>query len=495
MTRVQKFEIPAFEGPTGRLEQLRDALREQGYGHVECPLSVLRRLPVDAAARRAIEGTLVYSGSGWKMVGVTPPLPELALAVDLGSTNIAAALVEPSTKRILAKGQTSNPQQAFADDILDRVLHSDRQMEALHPPVIRALNELAAQLCQQGGHRTEEIVLVLLAGNTAMAHLFLGVEACGLPTVPNTPAFHDPGPIAARNLGLDLHPEALVGLVPNVGAFAGGDLMADLIHSGLALSDDVCLLVDVGTNVEIAVGNREWILVAAGAAGPALEGGVVAAGGRAEPGAVEGVRLDAATGELRLSTVGDGAPHRICGSGLIDLMAELFRAGHLDRRGRLVPGWDRIRNGPEGPCVVVADAASTARGEDLVVTEKDFDNLMRSKAGMYSLVLTLIGHLGIRVGEIARWYVCGAFGNHIDPANAVTLGMLPQVPSEHFVQLGNASLQGTVDLILDLGKGAALKKLATRVTYIDINTDPLFMQEFPGALFIPHTDPERFAGQ
>jgi len=190
----------------------------------------------------------------------------------------------------------------------------------------------------------------------------------------------------------------------------------------------------------------------------------------------------------------DGSPPRsICGSGLIGLMAALHRAGHLDGRARLREGWNRIRRRDGGLEVIVVPGRETATGEDLVVRERELDNLLRSKAGMFALVQTLLSQLGLRMEDVRRFFVAGSFGVHIDPANAISIGMLPPYPLDRFHPLGNAALEGVIDLLRDPEAAGRLARIAASMTYIEINTDPVFMREFTAALFIPHTDPERFA--
>lgn len=489
---VETIRIAPEPGGMADAGKVRNILAAAGFERVNIPLRTLRVLPVRLKQQGYIDAVLVTGHAEWRLVDISGISP-LAVAVDLGSTNIVGALVNPSSGKILGEKSVVNPQTGFSEDILDRILYSDTKMHELHPPLIDSINALVASLCADAGRSPADVVLMTVAGNTAMGHLFLGIEATSLPVMPNNPVVHDPGFFASGELGIRMHDDAVVYVLPNVGAFVGGDVVADILVSGMHKSETTKMLIDVGTNVEIAVGNADFLLVGAGAAGPALEGGIVGHGGRATPGAIERVSFNKQAGKLEYSTVGGGMPTRICGSGLIDLMAALFENGLIDGRGRFNPEKAAVVDrGDDGPAIVIAPASESAAGQDIVITEKDLDNLITSKAGMYALIHTLIGHLGIGINDIETIYVCGAFGSYIDPRSAMAIGMLPVIPLEKIRPLGNSSLKGAAAIISDASLLKELDGITGMVTYIDINTDPLFMRELPGALFIPHTDVERF---
>jgi len=489
---VETIRLAPEPGGMADAEKIRSLLAASGFERVSIPLRTLRSLPGRLKRQGYIDAVLVTGHDEWRLVDISGISP-LAAAVDLGSTNIVGALVDTSNGETLGEKSVVNPQTGFSEDILDRILYSDTKMHELHPPLIDSINALVASLCAGAGRSPSDVVLMTVAGNTAMGHLFLGVEATSLPVMPNNPVVHDPGFIASGELGIRMHDDGKVYVLPNVGAFVGGDVVADILVCGMHRSDAVRMLIDVGTNVEIAVGNSDFLLVGAGAAGPALEGGIVGHGGRATPGAIERVSFNRQAGKLEYSTVGGGRPTRICGSGLIDLMAALFINGLIDGKGRFNPeNAAVVHRGDDGPAMVVAPASESASGQEIVITEKDMDNLITSKAGMYALIHTLIGHLGIGMEDIEAIYVCGAFGSYIDPRSAMAIGMLPVIPLEKIRPLGNSSLRGAAAIISDASLLRELYRITGRVTYIDINTDPLFMRELPGALFIPHTDAERF---
>jgi len=486
MLRLVKVRFP--ETGQAHLEVLCEALRTEGFSGLHVPLSVLRQLPRQVRNSDELSFAVV-EGPDESVVVDASPGPPLCLAVDVGSTNLDAWLYDPIDGKVLAEAGVLNPQSCFSEDILDRVLHSGNRMHELQPPLVHAINELAHKLSGTSGRSTSDIYLLCVAGNTAMMHLLLGVEATGLPTAPNTPAFHSSGLYSAREAGFLLHPEARVYTFPNVGAFVGGDVLADLLAVGIHRQEKVSLLVDVGTNAEVLIGNRHWLLAGAGAAGPALEGGVAKHAGRARPGAVDRCRFDHSSGQFDCSVIGNIRPTHFCGSGLIELIAELYKEGLIDGRGRFREGSMELISTETGDRALKVLIHSGERNTtQLLITEHDIENFIRSKAGMYALIQTLLSHTGIEPSEISTVHVCGAFGNRISAETATFLGMVPPLPDARFLATENATLKGIVALVRNANLLRELAELGKKITYIDMNTDPVFMQHFAAARFIPHTD-------
>jgi uncharacterized 2Fe-2S/4Fe-4S cluster protein (DUF4445 family) len=254
------------------------------------------------------------------------------------------------------------------------------------------------------------------------------------------------------------------------------------------------MLIDVGTNAEVIVGNREWLIACAGAAGPALEGGVARMGMRAGPGAIEHLRIDPASGEIRYQTIGNAKPKGLCGSGLIDLVAELYLTRQIDIRGKFRPqaAGERLIEGSEGYQFVVVEAEDSADGNPVVLGQVDLDALMRSKAAMYAILTTLTNQVGVAFGDLHRIYVAGAFGRHISPRQAIVLGMLPDLPLATYEPVGNSSLAGAQRVLLESQARERSLELAGKITYIELNVNQEFMLRFSGSRFIPHTDPALF---
>jgi uncharacterized 2Fe-2S/4Fe-4S cluster protein (DUF4445 family) len=327
-----------------------------------------------------------------------------------------------------------------------------------------------------------------------MGHLLLGLSPRQLCRAPYVPAANRFPVASAGELGIGVDPAAPVLLLPNVGSYVGGDALAGVLVAGMHEREEVSLLVDIGTNAEIVVGNRDFLLVGAGSAGPGLEGGVVRHGMRAAPGAIERIAVDPATREPSWSVIGGGAPRGMCGSALIDLVAGLFLAGVIDARGKFVapPAGPRVRACDGGACYVVAEAAASGTGAPLVLTQGDLDNLLLSKAAMYAMLTVMTGAAGVGFADLAGFAIAGAFGAYVDAAQAVAIGMVPDLPLERFCLLGNSSLAGAKRALLSRAALAEVERIGRMTTYVEMNTSEEFMGRFTAARFLPHTDLDLF---
>jgi uncharacterized 2Fe-2S/4Fe-4S cluster protein (DUF4445 family) len=494
----------ALPRPTGAdhaadLDRVLRGLEGLGLRGVQAPLAVAAGLPktlrdadftVAATVALAPAPTLLRvepAGAGSRSLG---------LAVDLGSTNIVAALVDLESAETLGERSALNPQVEHGEDILARshFCLSPGGLARLQAQASGAITALAAELAREAGAAVEEICSVAVAGNTTMAHFLLGLDPyhlCRAPYVPVANRF----PVArASELGLGVNPLAPVIVLPNVGSYVGGDALAGVLVSGMHTRERVSLLVDIGTNAEIVVGNREFLLVGAGSAGPGLEGGVVRHGMRAAPGAIERIAIDPEALLPRYGVIGGGRPLGMCGSALIDLMAELFANGLVDVRGKFVlPARSprlRLRGGVAR--FVVAEAPETATGEEISFAQPDMDNLMLSKAAMYTMLVVMAEAAGVRFDELERLYIAGAFGAYVAADKAVTIGMVPDIELARYELLGNSSLRGAVRALLSLDALEEIERIGRRMTYVEMNESREFMSQFTAALFLPHTDLERF---
>lgn len=530
LVRILPLEAtpPSLEDNTGDLDRLQRAIRarpEFAAGRLTVPY---RRLaPVAAAFRAAgFKGAAVLnemppsmSAAGeagkadfFELVDFLPAEPArlLGLALDLGSTHLEAVLLDLCSGEELGRATRENSQVAYGADILTRVQVAAGKTGAadglaeLHRAVISDVNVLAAQLATEAGFASGEIRALSVAGNTAMGHFFLQLNPYHLCREPYIPVVNAPGPVAAVELGLELHPAATVHVLPGVGSYFGGDLLAGIVASDLDREENPAMLIDVGTNAEVVVGCKDWLVACAGAAGPALEGGVAKMGLQAGPGVIERVRIEPDTGELTYQVIGEPADGRengdkpkargICGSGIIDLMAELFLAGIIDIRGklRLDRMGQRLLTGPDGPAFMVARPEEAAGGEPVTVSQLDLDALMRSKAAMYAILGTLMEQVGLPFTALEKIYVAGAFGRHINPRQAVVLGMIPDLPLSTYRPLGNSSLAGARRYLLEAAVRRRIQAVARKITYIELNVNHEFMIRFSGSRFIPHTDRSLF---
>jgi uncharacterized 2Fe-2S/4Fe-4S cluster protein (DUF4445 family) len=499
--RVIALTPPSLSDNTADADRLTAALRGQIQAEtVAIDLALLARIP--AILRRSgyrVRCTLWREPGRWVLTGVDgadTPRPACGLAVDIGTSRLALLLLDLSTGSTLAEAACDNPQVAIGADVLTRIHHAEsagglRELKGL---ITDGLNAGIADLCRGAGLDPADIHALSVAGNTAMTHLFLGIEPRFIIREPYTPAVNRPGVLRAADLGIAAGPGARVLVFPNIGSYFGGDLIAGILSSKLHRSAETALLVDVGTNAEVVLGNAHWMIGCAGAAGPALESGMTQMGMMAAPGAVDRVAIDPRTREFTLHTIDDQPPRGICGSGVIDLAAQLFSAGMIDVRGKLVPAacGGRLTAIDGLPHLVVVPAEASTTGRALTIGQADLDSLVRSKAAMYTILETLTQTVGVNLSELSAFYVAGAFGGFIDPRSAVTIGMLPDLPPERFVPLGNSALAGAAAALTTAGALEEIDLIRDRITYLELNVNQDFMNRFSAAKFLPHTDAARF---
>ena len=497
VVRSIRLELPQ---PTGTdhaadLDRVIRGLESRGLSGVQAPLSIVAELPKTLRAGNFAVIATVALAPVPTLVRIEPanaPGKNLGLAVDLGSTNIVGALIDLDTGETLGERSALNPQVEKGEDILARThacMHPGG-LERLQALAVAAIDDIALRLALHAERAVGDICCVCVAGNTTMAHFLLGLDPfhlCRAPYVPVANRF----PVArAAELRIGVNPAAPVIVLPNVGSYVGGDALAGVLVSGLHTRERVSLLVDIGTNAEIVVGNREFLLVGAGSAGPGLEGGVVRHGMRAAPGAIERIAIDPLTLLPAFAVIGGGTPRGICGSGLIDLMAELFTTGIVDGRGKFVlpsPS-PRVVARAGGPCFIVAEAARTAGGGEILFSQADMDNLMLSKAAMYTMLTVMTEAAGVSFDDLEQFFIAGAFGAYVAPDKAVTIGMVPDIPLERYQLLGNSSLEGARRALLSIVELERIEEIGRAMTYVEMNESREFMNGFMAARFLPHTD-------
>ena len=495
-----KVDPPCLRDNTGLVDRLLRAIRRQwDLAEASLPLPLAGGL----AGLYAETGHRVWvvcrvNGDRGRVVAVdrTDPGGLYALAVDVGSTTLVLALVNLLDPSVVDQLTLPNPQVEHGDDILTRVHFAERPegFETLSTGLRQAINLGTKELCQGQGLRPDQVVAAALAGNTTMTHFLLGLPVRTLIREPYVPVLNCPEELTAREIGLSLAPEAPVLIMPNKGSYFGGDLMAGLVVAGMARAEKPCLMVDVGTNAEVVLGQKDWLVGAAGAAGPALEGGVASMGMVAAAGAIDQVRISRETREVTWRTIDGGSPRGICGSGLIDLFAELYLSGTIDFHGKLtLPMGHPLRaETDEGPAFVVVPAENTAHGRPILLSEVEIDILTRSKAGMFTILTTVLNSVGLTFDQIDKFYVAGTFGQYIDPRMAVAVGMVPDIPLDRYVSLGNSSLQGVVLSLVSDQARKEVQDIWQRLTYLEMNVNQDLMNRFSAARFIPHTDRKLF---
>jgi len=513
--RYVQMRKPTLQDNDGDLERLYKALGMEP-GALGFPLPLLRALP---RVVREGAGAVTVFLNGDRFVDVRPwntLSRAYGVAIDIGTTTVAMQLVDLSTGEMISQVSDYNKQLIYGEDVLTRIMFAEEQgLERLRHLIVDTLNHMIARLasigaCAPKGKKVcaEEIVAVIVAGNTVMMHLLLGLDPKNIRHDPYVAVTNLPPAFSAEDLGLKVNPLAAVHLVPGRASYVGGDVVADVVASGMAERDETCLLIDVGTNGEVVLGNKEWLLSCSASAGPAFEGGEVVHGMRAGDGAIEKVSL---RDGVKYQTIGNGRPKGICGSGLIDLLAQLFVTGVLDKKGHLQDS-EHVREGEYGREFVLVyskdsqkdgyDLRATdmsccphdkvERRRDISVTEADIANVIRTKAAIYAAAEVLLDTAGITFTDLDRVYIAGGFGHHIDLDNAVAIGLLPDLPREKFTFLGNASLDGAKLCLLSDEKRGEAMRVHKAMTYVELSTDQRFFDRFSSASFLPHTDLGRF---
>ncbi len=439
------------------------------------------------------------AGTHWEVLDVAARSPDADLfgfALDLGTTSLVFRLIDIAHRKIIREVMVKNPQVAWGEDILSRIIFArDRKsLAVLKDSLLRACSDAMRKMLEDSGVSARFVYAVCCAGNTAMSHFFWGLDPSNICREPYIPAANTFPVVRAADLGLDFLPNALLYLFPNVGSYVGGDIISGVVAAGLNTSTDVRMLIDVGTNAEIVLGNSEWLLACAGAAGPALEGGVVERGMQAAAGAIDKVRIDRKTLEPDFRVIGGGKASGICGSGLIELVAELFSSKILNVQGKFSEktACPRITKTGDGPAYALALAPQTSDGREMLVSEIDIGVFLKSKAAMFTILSLICRKVGLSFDDIKTIYIAGNFGNHVNPEMAVRIGMIPDLPLETYRGIGNSSLLGASMLMCDRTLLAEAEKVRNMITYIELNVNVELMHEFRGALFIPHTDPKLF---
>ncbi len=467
---------------------------------VRIDLPLLKKLPsLLRASEWKIQCILFRDRNDYILVDALPAdddLPAAGIAVDLGTTRVVLRLLDLATGKDLGETAFDNPQTIIGPDILARIHYADTAdgLDELQRLIVDGINHHAGRLCKTRGIPTNRVFAMSVAGNTAMTHLFLGLSPRWIIREPYIPVCNTPPVFQAEEIGIHLAPQARILVFPNIGSYFGGDLIAGILYTGVHNRDETSLLVDVGTNAEVLLGNSQWLMACAGAAGPALEGGAARMGMPAGPGAIDRIRIRPDSQEFEIHTIDEKPPIGICGSGLIDLAAQLFTVGMVDIRGKFVKAecGDRLEEIDEVRHLVMVPAEDSQTGKALTLSQIDLDSLIRSKAAMYTILNTIVGAVGIDFQDIDSFYVAGTFGAFINPESAIRIGMLPDLPRNRFVSIGNSSLEGaalalTINNCLD-----EIDRIRDLVTYMELNVNQEFMARFSAAKFLPHTDRSLF---
>jgi uncharacterized 2Fe-2S/4Fe-4S cluster protein (DUF4445 family) len=478
----------------------RQLVKHTGSKGLSLPYSVLKNLAHAVRQEKGkIRVTYFDCPSQASIVNVTPASDTeriFGVACDIGTTTVALYLVDMTNGEITETASSLNQQLKCGEDIISRINYAQKpgHLQELRDLVVLTINRLIDRVTQRAGISFQDIYYGSFAGNTTMIHLLLELEPKHIREEPYVPTFNRVPLLQAKELGLHMNLEARIHCAPSVGSYVGGDITAGMLCTPIFKDKEkTSLFIDAGTNGEIVVGNEEWLMTCACSAGPAFEGGGIKCGMPASSGAIEQFAIDE-NGESRYKVINGLKPKGLCGSGLVDLMAELLTHGYIDRHGKFKEQKTspRLCQKENGLAFVVEEARNTFWGKDIVITEKDIYHLILTKGAVFSACSLLIKNVGIDFNDIDAFYIAGGFGRYLNINNAVRIGLLPDLDRDKFHYVGNSSLSGAY-LILHSDQNKALaEEIAEKMTYIELNTEPRYMNEFTGSLFLPHTDMDLF---
>lgn len=512
MTEKNEYEIdswvvplhlsfPSLQDNTADADRLIQALESKLKTEaVNMDLGLLKELPIRLRDwNYQVKCILFKDLNGYMITGVVDLQSTkkiTGLAVDLGTTRVVVRLVDLETKEVLIESSFDNPQIRIGPDILARIHYADKEggLKELNGLIIDGLNREIENLCDICHIAPEDIYSMAVAGNTAMTHLFMGVNPHFIIREPYIPALNRPGLLKSQELGVKVNPYARVLIFPNIGSYFGGDLISGILYSGMNKSETTSVLVDVGTNAEVVLGNSSWLIACAGAAGPALEGGITKMGMMAGPGVIDKVSIHKDTYEFQIHTIENDPAKGICGSGLIDLVSQLFLAGFVDVRGKFVASvcGDKLKEEEGIRSLVIVPAEISGTGSDISLSQVDLDLFVSSKAAMYTILNTILGSVDIQFEDLDSFYVAGTFGSFINPRSAIDIGMLPDIPIDTYEVLGNSSLGGATLSLTDPSRLDEIDKIRDDITYMELNVNQDFMIKFSGAKFFPNTEKNLF---
>jgi uncharacterized 2Fe-2S/4Fe-4S cluster protein (DUF4445 family) len=472
---------PTLEDLRSDVTRVSEALIELGNEPPKIRLPVLEKLSTEL---RAHEWNVRLGLRGSEVVSVLPPKRDLlGLAVDVGTTKIAAYVINLATGETLAMSGVMNPQISYGEDVISRIAYANNHeggRKVLQTKVVEEINRMVRELCAEIEASEDQIVEAVVVGNTAMHHLFVGLPVRQLGSSPYVPSVAGWMEVPASRIGLSIAPGAYVYLPPNIAGYVGADHVAMLLATEIWLSDRTAIAVDIGTNTEISLAAGGRLLCCSCASGPAFEGAHIHDGMRAAPGAIERVQIR--DGEVRVHTIEDQPAVGICGSGILDVMAEMIEADVMDPRGRLQSSHSLVRKSEKNVEFLLLPKESTGHNQDIVVTQKDVGEIQLSKGAIRTGIEILLEEASITHDAIEEFVIAGAFGSYLDVRSALRIGMFPTLPVERFRQVGNAAGTGARQLLISSERRKMTDEIKGKVEYLELTTHPEFTKKFMNAM-------------
>jgi uncharacterized 2Fe-2S/4Fe-4S cluster protein (DUF4445 family) len=488
-----EMSAPTVHDHTADHERLYVAIREQ----IDAPIMqtgfrILQRLSKTLCeANYKVAVTTGRRGGTTEVIEVEPGgrcKTNFAVAVDLGTTTVVAHLLNLTNATTIDTEATYNSQINFGEDYIRRIIYAEENnaFDEMQNRIVHDVNNLIVTLASRQRIDLQDITAIVCAGNTAMVHFLLNLDPRRIRKEPYIASVNFVPPIRAAEAGIQINKRGLLYCLPSVAAYVGSDIVAGVLTTRIYTKKGTCLFIDIGTNGEVVLGNRDWLVCASSSAGPAFEGSGVRHGMRAGAGAIEKLTV-LGDGSIEFKTIGETRPAGICGSGLLDTLAELFTNGIIDRTGRFNANGDtRLTEGDEGLQFQLVPPANDH--QEIVITQADINNLVRSKAGVFAAIRVLMESTQTKLEDLEAIYLAGGFGNFLNVRQAVTIGMLPDVPLEKIQFVGNTSIAGAKTVLLSRKALATTEKVAKSMTYFDLMSHPGYMDEFIRANFLPHTD-------
>ena len=473
-----------------------------GMDKIRVPYSVIKKMAhVFRASDFHVKAVIRKTGKDVFVYDVLPASEEpvvAGIAIDIGTTSVSAIIIDMLNGAVLAKGSAGNGQIRYGADVINRIIESGKPggREKLQDAIIKeTLNPLILNMCASAKIKAAQVYRLAIGANTTMNHLLMGVDADPVRMEPYIPTFFKTNSLFASDIGLKVNPDAHIILAPNIGSYVGGDITAGAFVSMIWNKPEFSIFIDLGTNGEIVFGNSDFLMSCACSAGPAFEGGDISCGMRATDGAIEAIKLDKETLEPTYSVIGDPGtkPVGLCGSGIIDMIAELFRCGVINPKGQIIREGRRIRRDEFGMgSYIIAFEEEAGSVKDVELTEADIDSFIRAKGAIFSAIRTMLSYCDFDISMIENVYVAGGIGSGINMSNAIEIGMFPDIPVEMYHYLGNTSLAGAYAMLYSTEAERKVYEIAQNMTYIELSNVPTYMDEFVAACFVPHTDKSLF---
>jgi len=492
-------EEPSLSYGTSDLFRLKKSIR-QNLGIKDClvPVDIIREIP-EILRKKNLEVSVTVDSREEKLIDIKAGKAagkSYGLALDIGTTSLVLYLADLGSGEIIASESEYNPQISFGEDVINRIVYAGRKdgLEKLREVVLDSINGMIYKLIFNSRIKADRIVSMMIAGNSTMMHLFYGVSPKYIREEPYVTTANKFPDSSAEVLGIKRIKKARIYEIQGVASYLGGDITAGVLATDMYKKKELALFIDLGTNGELVVGNSEWMMGASCSAGPAFEGGGVKCGIRAVDGAIEKVAIDRNSYRCSIEVIGGEKPGGICGSGLIDVIGEMYLKGVIDRKGKFNKdiGNKFLKRDGDIYRYILVDGGSTVDGKDIYITEVDIDNLIRAKAAVYAGIKTLLEEVGLGINDIEKIYIAGGLGKHIYIRNAIVIGMFPDIDNKKYFFLGNTSVTGAYLSLLSKSKYEQSSKIAEKITYIELSVSMNFMDRYVAGLFLPYTDMKDF---